>query len=121
MMKKKWIASVVQLCSKQDPAENLEKAIHYIRKAHAEGAEWIGLPENFYYLRPEGEEMGVRCSLRGEPITTLRRIAKELKIYLLCGTIPEKARDGKVFNTSVLLSSSGEIVSVYRKIHLFDV
>ncbi len=120
-MKKKFVASVVQLCSQQDPSVNLEKAIHFIRKAHAEGAEWVGLPENFYYLRFEGKPMEVRCSLDGEPISSLRKLAKELRIYLLCGTIPEKTRNKKVHNTSVFLNPRGEIVSIYRKIHLFDV
>jgi predicted amidohydrolase len=120
-MKKKFIASVVQIGSKQNPAENLEKVIHFIRKAHTEGAQWVGLPENFYSPRPEGKKSPVRCSLDGEPIQTLQKLAKELKIYLLCGTIPEKATGGRVWNTSVFLGPRGEIVAVYRKIHLFDV
>ena len=35
---------------------------------------------------------------------------------------PIEARDdGRVFNTSVLVSPAGELAAVYRKIHLFDV
>lgn len=117
----KFVASVIQLCSQQNPKENLEKALFYVREAHKEGAEWVGLPENFYYLRPEGEPMEVRSSLKGEPIRTLQRLAKELGIYLLCGTVAERSRGEKVSNTSVFIDPNGNITAVYRKIHLFDI
>src|SRR4029450_1573436 len=37
------------------------------------------------------------------------------------GPVPEAARPGRLHHTSLLLSASGEIEAVYRKIHLFDV
>jgi len=48
-------------------------------------------------------------------------LAREHGIWILGGTFPEAAPGGRVHNTSLLASPAGEIVAVYRKIHLFDV
>lgn len=50
----------------------------------------------------------------------LSKIAKELKIYLIGGTIPEQRKD-KFFNTCTIWSPAGDLLATYRKMHLFDV
>ena len=41
---------------------------------------------------------------------------------VLAGSIPETGPDaGHVYNTSVLIGTSGETLASYRKIHLFDI
>uniref|UniRef100_A0A7S4HYP6 CN hydrolase domain-containing protein n=1 Tax=Vannella robusta TaxID=1487602 RepID=A0A7S4HYP6_9EUKA len=50
----------------------------------------------------------------------LSRLAKELKIYLIGGSIPEKDGD-KLYNTSLSFGPSGELIGKFRKVHLFDV
>ena len=47
--------------------------------------------------------------------------ARRHGLWLLGGSFPEAAGEGRVFNTSLLLSPEGAIVAAYRKIHLFDV
>ncbi|MEN8906008.1 MAG: carbon-nitrogen hydrolase family protein, partial [Clostridiales bacterium] len=41
-------------------------------------------------------------------------------IYLIGGTIPEKD-DNKIYNTCFIFDKNGNIVSKYRKMHLFDI
>jgi predicted amidohydrolase len=49
-------------------------------------------------------------------------LARELRIYLVAGSILEEIPDSdKAFNTSLLFAPSGELLASYRKIHLFDV
>lgn len=58
----------------------------------------------------------------GETSRSLAAIAKELGIYLIGGTIPEKCRtDSKLYNTCTVWSPEGSLLATYRKIHLFDI
>jgi predicted amidohydrolase len=55
-------------------------------------------------------------------VLAMSRWAKTLGVSLVGGSITER-RDGreKLSNTSCVFDSDGELVAVYRKIHLFDV
>jgi len=66
--------------------------------------------------------------LTGPRVGQYRALAKEHRLWISCGGFHELATDArtgapedKVFNTHLLLAPDGEIVTVYRKIHLFDV
>jgi omega-amidase len=50
----------------------------------------------------------------------MSQISKELGIYLIAGSIPEKS-DNKLFNTSTIWSPKGDLLAKYRKMHLFDI
>ncbi len=56
--------------------------------------------------------------LEGPLLNCLRDLAKALKIMLHTGSFVEKKGD-HFYNTSVLVSPEGDILDVYRKIHLF--
>jgi predicted amidohydrolase len=112
---------VVQLTSTDDLAGNLAAARERVTEAAGGGALFVALPENFAFLRREGEPLPCAQGLDGEIVGALRDWASRHGIWLLGGTFPEKAEAGRVHNTSVLLAPDGEIRAVYRKIHLFDV
>jgi predicted amidohydrolase len=112
---------VVQMTSTDDLSANLAAAGAFVAKAAARGAEFVALPENFAFLRREGEPIPCAQSLDGEIVSTVRTLAREQQVWLLGGTFPESAADARVHNTSVLAAPDGEIAAVYRKIHLFDV
>jgi deaminated glutathione amidase len=57
----------------------------------------------------------------GGLIEILQEWAAEHDIWLLAGSLPMRAAEGKVTNTSILFSPEGEILARYDKIHLFDV
>jgi predicted amidohydrolase len=55
-------------------------------------------------------------------LKALKQVARERKIAIVAGGMPEKTSDPKrVFNSAVYIDQTGEIGAVYRKIHLFDV
>ncbi|HVH06452.1 MAG TPA: carbon-nitrogen hydrolase family protein, partial [Myxococcota bacterium] len=111
----------VQMTSSDDVGANLRAAEPLIADAAAQGADLIALPENFAYLRREGVRAPCAQRLDGEIVAFLRECARRHARWILGGTFPEDAGDGRVFNTSVLLSPEGVVEAVYRKIHLFDV
>ena len=103
-----------------DKKQNLAAAESMVREAVAHGANIVALPEMFNcpysnkYFREyaEGED--------GETLGFLSSLARELKIYLVGGSIPELDQD-KVYNTSFSFNKDGEIIGKHRKIHLFDI
>ncbi len=57
-------------------------------------------------------------TLQGETVSRMAAKARELNAYLLAGSIVEKSGE-RYYNTTVFLSPKGEILSTYRKIHLY--
>ena len=115
-------AAAVQMTSTPEVAHNLRTAERLVRRAAAARASFVALPENFAFLRPERSRLRFKTTLDGELVGGMRRLARELEIHLLLGSIPEAVPgDRRVHNTSVLLSPDGTILAVYRKLHLFDV
>jgi deaminated glutathione amidase len=115
-------AAAVQLNSNEDKARNLEIAERLIRRAAADGAELVVLPEKFSVLgSPEHLSEGAE-PLDGPTLGWAGSLAGELGIWLVAGSIVERVEtDDKLRNTSVLLDPDGVVRAVYRKIHMFDV
>jgi predicted amidohydrolase len=116
------MAAVVQMTSTGDVEGNLAAAERLAGEAAARGARFISLPENFAYLRSEGEPVPEPQPLDGPWVTRMRGLARGLGVTLLLGSLPERiAGERRVHNTSVLLGPDGTTLAVYRKIHLFDI
>ncbi|MEZ4330560.1 MAG: carbon-nitrogen hydrolase family protein [Myxococcota bacterium] len=113
---------IVQLCSTDDVAWNLERALAGVREAAKRGATLIALPENFACMRREGARYPCVQGPDGEIVRALSGWASDLGIWLLGGTLPERIPDDeRVHNTSILFAPDGREAARYRKIHLFDV
>lgn len=112
---------MLQLRSTADRARNLEETIGWIEKAAAAGARFVATPENSDAIAPRDERIATAETIDGPFLTTLRARARSLGIWLLVGSFAERTDDAtRVQNTSALLGPDGEIVSLYRKMHLFD-
>ena len=119
------IGAVVQMTSTADLDHNLARAAELVGEAAARGAELVALPENFPVMREEGapaENPHAQVLPDGRVPRFLAELAAEHRIVLAGGTFPERIPgDARVYNTSTVWSASGELLGVYRKIHLFDV
>jgi predicted amidohydrolase len=114
--------ALVQMTSNDDLSGNLDSARCAVREAAESGAEFIALPENFAFLRREGNPIPCAQSLDGEIVETVRELARRHRVPILAGTFAEAIEGSqRVYNTSALISETGRIAAVYRKIHLFDV
>jgi len=121
-IRRRWKVAAVQMTSTIDVDRNVGRAMEFVREAAAGGADLIALPENFAYLRAEGREIVFKTELDGELVSSMRALARETKRHLLLGSIPESVpRSKRVHNTSVLIGPRGELLGVYRKLHLFDI
>ena len=116
-------AAIVQMTSTDDLRANLAAAEEFVGQAALQGAELIALPEMFAYLRREGQSFPHAQGIDGEIIAAVASWAQRHKARIVAGTIAERSPDDpeRVFNTSVVVSPSGDVEATYRKIHLFDV
>ena len=126
MKKAKVHAGVVQLCSQDNVATNLERATHWIEAAAKAGATLVVLPENFAFFGEEAAKIEIAEPLDGArpgPIlSALAGAARAHGIFVVGGGMPEaSAERARPYNTSVLVAPSGAVVATYRKVHLFDV
>jgi predicted amidohydrolase len=110
------------MTSTADAERNLAVAESLVTEAAARGAALVGLPENFAFLRSEGEPVPEAQGLDGPWVGRMSDLARRLGITLLLGSLPEKVPGEKrIRNTSLLLGPDGRTLAVYRKIHLFDI
>jgi predicted amidohydrolase len=132
--------AAVQLNSTADKAANMAAADRLVRAAAADGATLIVLPEKWTVLGRDEDLRAGAETLAGPALSWARAIARELAIDLVAGSIvehvtgnegpgssasgrlrhPQGGRE-KLANTSVHVSPLGEVVAVYRKMHMFDV
>jgi predicted amidohydrolase len=113
----------VQMTSGPEKAANLEKAENLVARAASTGADVVALPEKWNAI---GEADVLHAAAEpldgGETVETMAGWARSHGITLVGGSIAE-LREGheKLSNTSVAFGPDGEVLGVYRKIHLFDV
>src|ERR671917_2142068 len=115
-------AAAIQMSSTPNKGENLDSAERLIRSAASSGAGLIALPElwNCHGLEEVYRENAE--PVPGPTTAFLGGLARELSVWLLGGSILEGEPDAeRLSNTSTFFDPSGELVAVYRKIHLFDV
>ncbi len=113
--------AAIQLSSQDDKKQNIEKALELIDEARAHGARLVALPELFNCYSTLGKMVEKAEPVPGPTINTLAQKARRNKLYILCGSILERATKGKGFNTSVMVGPKGEILGIYRKTRLFDI
>lgn len=118
----RWMVAAIQMTSTDDVEHNLALTERLVRGAAGAGADLVALPENFCFLRYEGSRDSFRTPVEGPVVQGMQQLARELRIYLLLGSIPEQLRGTRrIANTSVLIGRDGKIVATYRKLHLFDI
>ena len=116
--------AVAQLITHEDKQVNLNKALDYIAKAKANGADMIVMPETYMALIPGGSSTkyaDIAEPLDGPFVTALAAAAKKHGIFVVCGVYETKPGDAvRSYNTVVMLDRSGKLIHSYQKTHLYD-
>lgn len=116
-----FTVAICQMKVVDDKQANIDKAMAMIRESASNGADMVVLPEMFNC--PYDTKKFRAYAEPAEDSTTLKAVsnaAMNNDIYLVAGSIPELL-DGKVYNSCFIFNRNGQILDVYRKMHLFDV
>ncbi|MFF9913533.1 carbon-nitrogen family hydrolase [Streptomyces sp. NPDC013457] len=113
-------ASLIQIAVDPDePVVSRRARVAELVRAERGAADLVVLPE----LWPMGafayESFAAESEpLRGPTYEAMAAAARDAGVWLHAGSIVEAA-EGALFNTSLVLSPSGDLVACYRKIHRF--
>lgn len=118
---KSYLAAAIQMTSLPDLEKNLVKAEEFIELAVRQGAELVGLPENFSFLGTEENKLTQAEAIAHKSEKFLKTMAQRFQITILGGGFPVPVDSNKVYNTALLVGPSGNELARYQKVHLFDV
>ena len=113
----------LQTCPKPDFESALDEAVELGERAVQVGAEFLMLPEYCGGLTSDGPMLRPPSAPedRHPVLEGLVAFARKHKVWTLVGSLAIRDGDGNVFNRSFVVSDTGEIVSRYDKIHMFDI
>lgn len=113
--------ALIQMKVGESKQENLDRAELMVREAANQGADLVVLPEMFncpYQTEkfPLYAEFSQDLSWQA-----MSRMAKENRIILVGGSVPERDSDNRIYNTAYVFNSQGQEIAKHRKMHLFDI
>jgi len=97
------------------PEVVLHHADHMLRRAVHHGAQLVVFPEVYFHRAREGKAVDIAEPLDGPTLSRLRELARQHRLHLVCPLYTRQ--QGKVHNSSVLLSPQGEVIGAYHKVH----
>jgi N-carbamoylputrescine amidase len=120
---RKYNVGLVQMRMGADPELNLAAAMEHIRQAAKLGANIVCLPELFqtqYFCQREDHSFfDLAEPIPGATTAKLADLARELRVAIVASLFERRAA-GLYHNTAVTLNSDGNLISVYRKMHIPD-
>lgn len=116
----KFKIGVCQLNVVDSKEANIKRAEKMIREAADKGSQMVVLPEMFNCPYENKSFPLFAEEYPGKTTAMLSKVARELGIYLVGGSIPER-EDGSIYNTSYIFDKNGDLVGKHRKMHLFDI
>ncbi|MBF2007343.1 MAG: carbon-nitrogen hydrolase family protein [Chlorogloeopsis fritschii C42_A2020_084] len=119
---KSYLAAAIQMTSVPELEKNLAQAEELIDLAVRQGAELVGLPENFPFMGDEKDKLAQADAIAQKTENFLTKMAQRYQITILGGGFPVPVQGtGKVYNTALLIAPNGQELLRYHKVHLFDV
>lgn len=116
------LIAVCQMRSIADKEKNLEVLTDLAAEAKRRSAVMAFFPEACDYLADNKKDIVAMAEpLTGQTVASYKEIAVKNNIWLSLGGIHEASDNTeKIYNTHILINNEGQLVTAYRKIHLFD-
>ena len=115
--------AVAQMTSSASVAQNLDQLIQIFKQAAEQEVKLLLLPENFAFMGLHENDKLTIAEVEGDGRiqSCVSHLASYYGVWVIAGTIPLKANDGRVFASCLVFDALGKTVARYDKIHLFDV
>ena len=126
MMNKKnnnFTAGLLQLSFSSDIEDNMKKTLSWVEKAAKKGTNVICLPELYrsqYFCQKEDPDyFDLAETIPGPSTIAFQKAAKKFKVVIIVPVF-EKRSHGLYHNSVVIIDAGGEILGIYRKMHIPD-
>lgn len=119
--------AVVQFRPQRDKTKNLKRMENYLEDAGGKGAHLVLFPElaTTYYpwSSPTGEASkyyreNAELIPQGKTTQMMTELAVKHEMFISWGMVEKAGNSDKLYNSQVLIGPGGEVIAVYRKIHL---
>jgi N-carbamoylputrescine amidase len=115
--------ALIQMRCTADAQANLDKATAMLRDAAGQGANIACLPELFrslYFCQKEDAGLfDLAEPIPGPTTDALAKVAKQCRMAIV-GSVFERRMPGLYHNTAVVFDVNGELLGLYRKMHIPD-
>jgi deaminated glutathione amidase len=114
--------ALAQFAAGLDKAENLKLITEAITSAADAGARLVVTPEAGMYFDPTrvGTDENYAEPLDGPFLSSVRETARSASITAVIGMSEAAPGERRAFNTLAAVGPDGELLGVYRKVHLYD-
>lgn len=115
--------ALIQMRSGTDIPANLADAARLIREAAGQGANFIATPETTHLVQKDAEKLFATLQHQDDDpaIPFFAKLARELGITLLIGSLALRISGKRAVNRSHLFGTDGQLIAAYDKVHMFDV
>lgn len=117
--------SLLQCQSSRDVSANLQFIESQLNelKRDADAPHLVVLPEcSLLFGGHESQQLAYAGDVHQSPLkSALSALAAKYRVFMVAGTIPALAEDGRVYSRSYLFDDKGDTLGHYDKLHLFDV
>jgi N-carbamoylputrescine amidase len=122
-MSQTFRVGLVQMAMSADPEENLDRAASRVEAAARAGAEVVCLPELFrspyFCQREDPRHFDLAEPVPGPSTERLGAVARKAGVAVVA-PIFERRAPGLYHNSAAILDATGELVGLYRKMHIPD-
>lgn len=112
---------LIQMQVSTDPEENLKRALALAESAAQKGAQVICLPELYrsrYFPQHIGNDVqGLAETIPGESTTAFAKLAERTGTVIIVPVF-EKAKNGRFYNSAVIIDADGSLHEPYHKVHI---
>jgi agmatine deiminase len=112
---------LIQTSVSANIAENIKETVEKIDEASEKGAQIICLQELFrtrYFPQQKNQNVrGLAETIPGDSTEVFSERAKKQRVVIIAPLF-EKSRNGKFYNSAVIINSDGKILGTYRKNHI---
>src|ERR1700709_2038683 len=114
--------AVAQFAPGADAEANALAIREFATIAAARGAKLVVFPEySSYFVAELGQDfVDAAEPIDGEFIGAVRAAAVDLGIHIVVGLVEQIEEPARFSNTLLAISPQGDVVAVYRKLHLYD-